>query len=329
MARASNQKLKILYLARFLMQQTDEEHTASVPRMIEYLHSVGIDAERKSLYDDLEELKIFGIDINKTTTGYYVGARDFELPELKLLADSVQSSKFITEKKTLELIRKIESLASLYEAQLLQRQVYIAGRIKRDNESVYYNVDAISSGISQNRKITFRYFEYDIQKNKVFRHDGAFYKVSPYALTWDDENYYLIAYDSDTKMIRHYRADKCAEISVIDEERDGKDAFAGISMATYSKKVFGMFTGKEAQVKMRFENHLIGPVLDRFGLDTMIIPDGKEHITVSVGIVVSPQFYAWISAFGTAAEIISPKEVVHGMQQHVEAIAEMYERKRK
>ena len=211
MAKSANQKLKLLYLQKYLLEHSDENHPVTVADMIAYLAGHDISAERKSIYDDLEALRQFGLDIIKTSgrsTGYFVGERDFELPELKLLVDSVQSSKFITHKKTLSLIKKIESLASVHDAQLLQRQVYVRGRVKSMNESVYYNVDEISAAINADRSIKFKYFEYSVAKERRFRKNGAIYQVSPFALIWDDENYYLLGWDANAEMFKHYRVDK-------------------------------------------------------------------------------------------------------------------------
>lgn len=330
MARSPYQKLKPLYIMNYLLQNSDEDHPVTMKQIVEYLDAQGISAERKSVYDDLEALRVFGLDIVHVEAGrfqgYFVAQRSFELPELKLLVDSVQSSKFITHKKTATLIRKIEKLASIHEAQLLQRQVYVKNRIKTMNESIYFNVDEIHNGISQNKKIQFKYFEYTIEKTRHFRKDGAFYVVSPYALTWDDENYYMVAYDSEAGIIKHYRVDKMTEISVIEQARDGKEAFESLDMAMYARKVFGMFSGEEERVKLRFENHLVGAVLDRLGREVMIIRDGDTHFTVSADIVVRPQFFAWVTGFGTSAEIIGPDKVVAEMAAHIRSVAKLYER---
>lgn len=330
MARSPYQKLKPLYIMNYLLQNSDEDHPVTMKQIVEYLDAQGISAERKSVYDDLEALRVFGLDIVHVEAGrfqgYFVAQRSFELPELKLLVDSVQSSKFITHKKTATLIRKIEKLASIHEAQLLQRQVYVKNRIKTMNESIYFNVDEIHNGISQNKKIQFKYFEYTIEKTRHFRKDGAFYVVSPYALTWDDENYYMVAYDSEAGIIKHYRVDKMTEISVIEQARDGKEAFESLDMAMYARKVFGMFSGEEERVKLRFENHLVGAVLDRLGREVMIIRDGDTHFTVSADIVVSPQFFAWVTGFGTSAEIIGPDKVVAEMAAHIRSVAKLYAR---
>ena len=329
MPRSSNQKLKLLYVMQYLLQETDAEHPAPTGKIVEYLNAQGIQAERKSIYDDIDALRLFGMDIeqneSKRSGGYYVASRNFELPELKLLVDSVQSSKFITHQKTTTLIKKIEKLASTYEAQLLQRQVYVANRIKTMNESIYYNVDAIHTGISQNKKIQFKYFEYTVQKERKYRKDGAFYVISPFALTWDSENYYLVGYDSEAGIIKHYRVDKMTNISAIEEPRDGMDAYKELDMAVYVRKVFGMFSGTEEVVKLRFTNHLVGAVLDRLGQEVSIIPDGDENFTVSAQVVVSPQFFAWVSGFADEAKVIGPEHVVEQMREHSRKVAAQYE----
>ena len=329
MARSSYQKLKPLYIMNYLLQNSDEEHPVTIKQIVEYLGAQGISAERKSIYDDIEALRFYGLDIIHVDAGrfqgYYVAQRNFELPELKLLVDSVQSSKFITHKKTMTLIRKIEKLASIHEAQLLQRQVYVKNRIKTMNESIYYNVDAIHDGISQNRKIQFKYFEYTVEKTRHYRKDGAFYVVSPYALPWDDENYYMVAFDSEAGIIKHYRVDKMTDISTLEEHRDGRDAFEALDMAVYARKVFGMFSGEDVTVRLRFENHLVGAVLDRLGQDVMIVRDGDDHFTVSAEVVVSPQFFAWVCGFGAAAQIIGPEHVARKMADHVKGIAAIYD----
>lgn len=327
MAKGPNQKLKLLYLMRYLLQNSDEAHPVSIAQMIAELEKHGISAERKSIYDDLEALRTFGLDlvqIKGRTTGYYIGQRDFELPELKLLVDSVQSSKFITQGKTLQLIKKIESLASSFDAQLLQRQVYVRNRVKSMNESVYYNVDEISTAITRDRKIRFQYFEYTVSKERRFRRGGAWYAVSPFALMWDDENYYLLAWDEDAGKLKHYRVDKMARISALEDRRQGKEAFAGVDMSAYSQKVFGMFAGQAQTVRLRFASHLAGAVIDRFGREVMMIADGEEQFTVSLEVVVSPQFFAWVFGFGTEAEILAPEAVRNEAKAIALNIAELY-----
>lgn len=327
MPKSANQKLKLLYLMQLLLQKTDENHHMSVQEMIDELAKLDISAERKSIYADLEALRQFGLDVVQSkgkSTGYYVANRDFELPELKLLVDSVQSSKFITHKKTLALIKKIESLASVYDAQLLQRQVYVRNRVKSMNESVYYNVDEISNAITRDSMIRFKYYELDVNKQRRYRHDGKVYEISPFALMWDDENYYMLGYDASAEKMKHYRVDKMVQIEQAASPRQGGEHFAELDMSAYSKQVFGMFTGSEQTVKLRFDNALVGAVVDRFGKEIMLIPDGDKHFMVSVDVAVSPQFFAWLFAFGTMVEILSPAELKHEMCKRASAVAEMY-----
>lgn len=318
MGRSSNQKLKLLYLMGILQEFTDEDHAMSLSEILAELQRNGISAERKSLYDDMESLRTYGIDIVKTggrNCGYYIANRTFELPELKLLVDAVQSSKFITVKKSNELIKKVESLASKHEASLLQRQVYVTNRIKTMNESIYYNVDKIHNAISFGKQIRFLYFEWvvDFQnKEKIkkrYRRHGACYQVSPWSLTWDDENYYLIAFDSQAGIIKHFRVDKMERIEVTDQQRDGQSHFRQFDMATYSKKMFGMFSGEERNVKICFANHLIGVVIDRFGKDVFISQRDENYFTVTAKVVASPQFMGWLFSFGHHAMLLSPEDL--------------------
>ena len=324
MAKSASQKRKLLYVMKLLTERSDEAHPLSMPQLLSALEAEGISAERKSVYDDLEVLRDFGLDIIKGPAGYYVGQRDFELPELKLLVDSVQSSKFITQRKTLALIRKIESLASVHDARALQRQVYVRNRVKSMNESVYYHVDEISAAIGADRIIRFRYFEFTVDKERRFRRNGAQYEVSPFALLWDNENYYLLAWDDEAGQLRHYRVDKMTDIRAAGSPRKGKEAFAQVDMSAYTQHVFSMFGGEQRQVRLRFANHLAGAVLDRFGRELILVPDGDEHFIISVSAVVSPQFFAWVFGFGQEAEILSPPDVREQFADEAAAIAAKY-----
>ncbi|MBR5343654.1 MAG: WYL domain-containing protein [Oscillospiraceae bacterium] len=328
MPKSPNQKLKLLILQRFLTRCSDEAHPVTVQEMIEELARHDVAAERKTIYDDLETLRRFGLDIvqrKDRSTGYYVASRDFELPELKLLVDSIQSSKFITQKKTLSLIRKLENLASVYEAQLLERQVYVRGRVKSMNESVYYNVDEISGAITRDRAIRFKYFEFTLAGERRYRHEGAWYTVSPFALIWDDENYYLLAWDASAERMKHFRVDKMTNIEPTEQRREGKETFKKLDMSSYTQRVFGMFGGEQQRVRLRFLNHLAGAVIDRFGKDTILTPDGDEHFIIAVDLVVSPQFFAWVFGFGAEAEILSPEAVRLQMGREAAKIAARYE----
>lgn len=278
---------------KILLEKTDEDNTMTVPQMIEELSRYGISAERKSIYDDLEYLKLYGIDLcsRKTKThDYFVASRDFELPELKLLVDSVQSSKFITYKKSMELISKIEKLTSAPNAKKLHRQVYVSNRVKTFNETIYYNVDKIHEAIAANKQITFKYFEMTVDKKKVYRKNGDLYTESPVALSWDDENYYLITYKQKYDNYVHYRVDKMEGIEITENDRLLSDE--PFDLSEYSKATFGMFGGEETKVSIKFENELVGVVLDRFGSDVRIVKADEKHFICTVNVAVSPHFLA-------------------------------------
>ena len=325
MAKSPNQKLKLLYLMRLFLERTDEAHPVTVPELIAALGQYGVSAERKSLYDDFEALRHFGLDIVQNGGKYYVGSRDFELPELKLLVDIVQSSKFITEKKTLSLIKKLEGLASVHDVRRLQREVYVRNRVKSMNESVYYNVDEISGAIQQDRAIRFRYFEYTPRKERRFRRDGRFYEASPYALLCDDENYYLLAWDDAAKQMKHYRVDKMTAISPKRTARQGKEAFQALDMSAYGKSVFGMFGGAAQQVRIRFAGHLAGAVIDRFGKEVVLAVEDETHFIATLPVVVSPQFFGWVVGFGAEAEVLSPPDVRQELYDYLQKTASLYE----
>lgn len=328
MAKGSNQKLKLMYLYKILMENTDETHSISMSDILLKLKDYGITAERKSIYNDLESLRQYGVDIvgvQRDRTYYYnVANRQFELAELKLLVDSVQSAKFLTTRKSNELIKKIEGFASKYEASKLQRQVYVTNRVKTMNESIYYNVDNIHTAIAGNRQIRFQYFQWNIKKEMELRHNGEYYRVSPWALSWDDENYYLVAYDDTEKIIKHFRVDKMLHIDITEDKREGKEHFNESDMAVYARKVFGMYSGKEERVKIHCENTLAGVIIDRFGKDIIIVPDGDEHFNVNVNVVVSKQFIHWIMALGDGATIVSPRYVVDDVKEEIKRLCGQY-----
>lgn len=312
MPKSENQKQKLLYIAQYLMENTDETHAVSTPQLIEYLNSQGIKAERKSIYNDIDTLNDFGMDIIRSDEhrgGYMLANRPFELAEVKLLVDLVQSSKFITEKKSRELIAKLETLTSKYDAKAMGRQVEIIGRSKNHNENIYYNVDMVHTAISRNVKIRFHYFEWDVNKKMKLRHEGVWYEVSPWKLTWDDENYYLMAYDEVADKIKHYRVDKIVDIELTDVPRDGKSAFEHLDMAQFSKKTFGMFAGDEKTVRLRCENSLTGVIIDTFGTDVALRAEGDQTFIARMDVKVSTQFFGWLAGLGARVEIISPEDV--------------------
>ena len=328
MARSSNQKLRLLYLERWLMRRSDEEHPVTVSQMIEYLRQQDIPAERKTIYDDMEALRTFGLDVQTvrlgSSTGYFIGERDFQLAELKLLVDSVQSSKFITEKKSLVLIRKLERLVSDSDAHKLHRQVWVRGRIKTMNESIYYNVDAVHTAIDCDSAVSFRYYEWSPQRKRVFRHGGRRYLASPWALMWDDENYYMIAYDHGEGILKHFRVDKLDGIRMENTPRQGAEAFEGFDMTAYGDSHFGMFSGEVDRVRLCFENTLAGPVIDRFGTETSLVPYDGDHFSVTISAAVNVQFFGWLCGFGDRVRILSPESAVRAMREHVAALARIY-----
>lgn len=328
MPKGTNQKFKLYRLAQIMLEQTDDEHYITMPEIKEALARYDITADRKSIYADLRDLEILGIEVEGEPVGkgyhYHVISRPFELPELKLLVDAIQSSKFITEKKTNALIRKLEKQLSKYEAMKLQRQVFVSGRIKTMNESIYYTVDAIHNAISENRKIRFQYYQWNVKKEMELRRDGAWYHISPWGLSWDDENYYLVGYDSDVGDIRHYRVDKMLHIRMSDELREGKEHFRKLDMAEYSKKSFGMFGGKEQKVKLLVHNSLAGVIIDRFGKDVMMIPADQDHFTVNVAVMVSSVFLGWVFSLGERVKILGPDDVAEKMRLEGERLVRQY-----
>lgn len=328
MPKGTNNKFKLYRLAQIMLEKTDEEHYITMPEIMAALEEYEITADRKTIYADLRDLEQFGIEVEGEPVGnryhYHVVSRSFELPELKLLVDAIQSSKFITERKTNALIKKLETLVSKYDAMKLQRQVYVSGRIKTMNESIYYTVDAIHNAISENKKIKFQYFQWNVKKEMELRKGGEFYHISPWGLSWDDENYYLVGYDSESQSIKHYRVDKMLRIQMTEEMREGKEHFKKLDMADYTKKSFGMFGGKEQQVKLLVKNELANVIIDRFGKDIMIIPADREHFTTNVTVRVSGHFFGWIMSLGEGVKIVGPDEVVEQMKAEIERLKKQY-----
>lgn len=328
MPKSEKQKLKLLYIAKILSEKTDDNHGLTMAQLIEELGRYEIVAERKSIYNDIEALRDYGLDIimekRDRSYVYYLGERYFELAELKLLVDSVQSAKFLTEKKSRSLIKKLESLTGKYEAGKLHRQVYVQGRARSMNENIYYNVDVIHEAIGSNVKVSFKYCSWDVNKNMVMRRDGEDYVISPWALLLDDENYYLIGYDSEAGILKHYRVDKMIKIKLTPYTREGREVFGKVDMAEYSDKHFGMFDGDEGYVKLEFENRYAGVVIDRFGKDIAIRKSDDNHFIVSVKVVVSNQFFGWLFSLGTAVRLLGPDEVVDSYRQSLENMINIY-----
>lgn len=323
MPRGTNQKFKFSYLMKIMLEKTDDEHSLTMPQIMEELEKYDVTAERKSIYNDFQDMtEKFGVEIIKEQIGretyYHVGSREFELAEVKLLIDAIQSSKFITQTKSRELIAKVKGFVSEHQAKLLQRQVFINDRVKTMNESVYYNVDDIHTAINQNNKIRFQYYRWDINRKLVPRHNGDWFVVSPWALTWDDENYYMVAFDERDRKIKHYRVDKMMHIGIEEEKRDGKEAFKDFDMAAYSKATFGMYQGTKTTVKIRFANPMCGVFIDRFGKNITFRSVDQEHSELHVDVNVSPQFFGWIFSLGKDVQVVGPDEVVEQMRKAAE-----------
>lgn len=328
MPKGTNQKFKLYYLSRIMLEKTDDDHMIDMSEIKTALEAYGVTADRKSLYDDLEALRVLGVDVIGEKVGrnyyYHVGGKQFEIAELKLLVDAIQSSKFITEKKSKELIKKLTDMASHYEATQLKRQVVVQGRVKTMNESIYYFVDDVHRAIAENKKIRFEYMKWNEQKKMVRRKDGS-YTVSPWALTWDDENYYLIAFDEEAGCIKHFRVDKLKSIEVLDELREGKEEFKAFNLAKYAKMSFGMFGGKSTKVKITFDNEMAGVFIDRFGRDISIYPaDKKGWSEITVVVAMSDQFLGWIFALGPKVKILSPEEVVDRYRKELKEMVKLY-----
>lgn len=314
MPKGTKQKLKLYYLAKIMLELTDDENMITMPEIQKALEAYGVTADRKSLYDDIESLKVLGIDVIGEKVGhnyyYHVGGKQFEIAELKLLVDAIQSSKFITEKKSNELIKKLTSMCSKYEASQLKRQVVVQGRVKTMNESIYYSVDDIHRAIAENLQIEFDYMKWNPEKKLVPRHDKP-YTVSPWALTWDDENYYLVAFDEAGDMIRHFRVDKIKNIKVLKDKRSGREQFKAFNLAEYAKMNFGMFYGEKTTVHLEFPEDMVGVLVDRFGRDIPIVPAKKKGFyETRVTVALSNQFFGWIFGIGGDIKITGPANVV-------------------
>lgn len=334
MTSAGNQKIKLLCLYSIFKKYTDEENGLTIKEIACLLEEkYGIAPERKSLYGDISALKDFGIDIcsfKSRDTRYYLGSRDFELAELKVLVDLVQSSKFITKKKSEELISKIEGLTSERNGRLLQKQVFMSTGLKTRNEQIYYNVDKLHRAITSARQIEFLYCQWALNYGhlervvKSYRRGGEKYTVSPFGLIWSDDNYYLVAYDDKVGKIKHYRVDKMERIEILEKKRCGLSEFLKRDFPDYKKQVFGMFGGDVQRVKIRFENSLVGVVADRFGKDVDIEKYDEGHFVARVSVVPSRKFYGWVFAFGDKARIMEPEKTVREFRKFAKSVLRQY-----
>ncbi len=328
MPKGKNQKMKLYHLARLLVEETDEDHELTMAEILKLLTDYGVTADRKSIYDDIDALREMGIEVGGRNAGryyyYHVKKRGFELPELKLLVDAVQSSKFITEKASNDLIRKLMWFASKYERSELERQVVVQGRVKTMNESIYHNIDKLCCAIANNSNVRFEYLKWNLKKEMVLKRDQL-YEVSPWGLTWDHENYYMIGFDKRAEKIKHYRVDKMRRIRMTGGEREGKSLFREFNLASYSKKNFGMFGGEDREVTIRFKNDLVGVMIDRFGKEIPINPtENGDWSETTVTVAVSSQFLGWIFSLGNDVKIMSPSDVVDKFKVEIWTRGELY-----
>ena len=315
MPKSYDQKLKILYILDYLQKNSHEEHPVRANEIIDMLSKKEIRCDRKTVYSDIATLIQYGIDIISVpgkNGGYYIATRSFQLPELKLLIDAVQSSRYLTEAKSRELIEKLCDQVGEHEASLLKRNVYVSGRVKSMNETIYYNVNDIQEAISQNRQITFRYFDWNMQGKRQYREKQ--YVASPYGLCQDNENCYLLAY-SQRYGITSYRVDRMEGICLLPDARIPCPELTGKAFTDYANKMFQMFAGDAKDVKLRFHKTLLNVVIDRFGRDTMLIPDGDEHFNFTVKVAVSPMFLSWVIGFGDKAQILYPQSVIDACRE--------------
>lgn len=326
MPKSEKQKQKIIYILKFLYENTDEEHTLTVNDIISKLAEYDITAERRSVYSDIRTPQDFGFDIimqKNGSYGYYLGERLFETAELEILIDSVQSSRFITKKKSEALIKKLRCLTSKAQSKNFSRQIYIADRIKNMNESILYTVDAIHNAITANRKIRFKYFDYNIKREKEFRRNGDFYITNPIALTFDHENYYMIAYTEKYNEYVTYRVDKMASVDVVDQKRDLPEK--PFNVAEYVNPIFSMFDGKVERITCLFHKSFLNVLIDCFGDNVRFREYPDDCIEAVFSAAVSPTFLSWIIGFGSGALVLSPEWVADEVYRLAVETAEQYE----
>ena len=310
MPKSDNQKLKIFYILDYLERNSHQDkpvRASDLIGMLDRQHNISCD--RKTVYSDIAALQDYGVDIVSIpgkNGGYYIASRNFELPELKLLIDAVQSSRYLTEKKSRELIEKLLTQCNEQDAKLMKRNVLVSGRVKSMNETIYYSVDAIQEAIAQNKQITFRYFDWDLGGKRKFREKS--YIASPYGLCQDNENCYLLAH-SERHGITSYRVDRMMDISLTDTPRTPCPELTGAALTAHANRLFQMYSGDALDVKLRFHRSLINVVIDRFGKDLMLIPDGEEYFNFTVNVAVSPMFLSWVMGFGSKAKILYPQSV--------------------
>lgn len=310
-------KRRVLVLINYLYEHTDEKHQITSDDLVAYLKNSGVPANKKTLKSDLDLMVEAGFDIvtvSSKPNRYFWGNRQFEMPELKLLIDAVTSSRFITEKKSRELVKKLTELASVNQRDELRRHLHGAGgRFKAKNENIYYTVNDINEAINKRRRIAFRYFEYDGNKNRVYRNDGNEYELSPYDLIWNNDFYYVVGYSREHDNVSTFRVDRVEKVEVLKERAVKKPA--DYKVENYSTSIFEMFEGEKVSVKLECKNELMKYVIDRFGEEVETKPKGNDRFIATINVSLSPNFYAWVFRFEGGMKIISPKNAVSKIKE--------------
>ena len=304
----------LLLLRQYLYQQTDEQHPASVTDILAFWQQHGIQAGRKSVYTDIELLQNAGMDfvwVKRSQNRYFVGQRLFELPELKLLVDAVESSRFITEKKSTALIKKLGHLTSTAQAEQLNRRIYMGGTPKPENEGIYYNVDTIHNAVQKKQQITFRYFEYTPKKEKILKHDGYKYRFSPYAMIWNRDCYYAVGWSEKHGKIAQFRVDRMTAVEPLEQTAVQTPDF---DPAEYVRKVFGMYPDNLCTVELLCDNEVMRSVIDRFGENVQTETVDEQHFRATVEVAPSPPFFSWVFTFSGKIRIVSPAAVLEEMR---------------
>ena len=312
-------KLRMLYLAKILYEETDSEHFYTTNQLRKLLlDRYDIDSHRQTIPTDIAALRALGVDIKEylgTQKRYWIENRKFEVPEVKLLIDAVNSAKFIPKKKSGELEAKLQALVSNYEAEGLTRNVSVEHRVKRDNEQIYQIIDSINDAINQGRKISFHYFKYDVKKKLQLRNDGEPYVLSPQQLVWNGDFYYVVGVN-DQKDVLIFRLDRMADCpTIIDEKAKGFPK--GFSMSKFLNTSFRMFGTDYKTVSLLCDNDVVDAILDRFGNGTKLTVVDDDHFRIRVDVAVSNVFYSWIFGFGGKVRIDGPGDILEGYRQMV------------
>ena len=331
-------KMKLLEIRRLFEEETDAEHGLTTTQIIARLKVKGIPAARKAIYDDIRAINHFyapvdkrkaarapHIELDEDGGGYYLDNRLFSVADLKLMIDAIKSSRFLTEAKTQELVEGLRTLCSKHQAQTLRREVIVTNRVKNMNESIHRSAEFLTTAIEKGVQIRFKYFDYNVKQERVYRKKGGFYTISPYNLIYSDDNYYLLAYDSELAEFRTYRVDRMAYLGLTDKPREGQEALAEHPLENYQKTSFSMYGGDVKHVTLRVSNWMMGAIIDKFGRQNYAHPVDDGHFEVTVSVAISPQFYGWVFGLKNYVTITAPQDVVEGMKEHLKAVMKRYE----